>query len=285
MSDGNPMSYDKDKKGRIAEQLCELIANLFSGENESEGGQNHDNTESEGEKGQQRKNNVKIITALNSITDQLIAKKEQEKTESDGRKKREITELILLFITVFITAATYCVFNKQLLAMRADQRPFIGPSSSIVSAPEFRQMQKEEPGQILWRWHFTNYGKSTAQNVRFDRFIKIGEGPYQHTIGNSGPTYVGEIYPTMDITSGVGSLSEFTENDFERLKRTDQAIGVLIDFDYFDGYGKEYQESICYVYSPEMVGANGGALVQDPKTCKKCTDKECEPQNETQHTP
>jgi hypothetical protein len=56
---------------------------------------------------------------------------------------------------------------------RGEQRPVIWLSNQ-KGAPEFViNKTGDNTGQILWTWHFTNYGKTPALHITFRQFMNI----------------------------------------------------------------------------------------------------------------
>lgn len=103
----------------------------------------------------------------------------------------------------------------------------------------------ETTGQIVWAWHFTNYGKTPALHVSFHQFMTIEnrrEGSYGVTPAGS----TGAPLPTSkDDFSSVVSQPGVTPVQFRRLMATDEAIGVSGEITYFGAYGQKYETTFC----------------------------------------
>jgi hypothetical protein len=153
----------------------------------------------------------------------------------------------------------------QLLAIRAEQRPYIGPVN-IFTSPFFT-VTPDHGGQIEWNIYFTNYGKSVAYDEKTVTFIKVGDEPYQKSY--SGNTTV--IYDEVSLPPGkinfvtAVSWPGYSQEFFDGLLKKNKSIGVLVEFEYSDTLtGGKYHEAFC----AERL-ANGAITFRDPKKCQK----------------
>jgi hypothetical protein len=129
--------------------------------------------------------------------------------------------------------------EDQLLAMKAEQRP----SLWIVSSTQPRLSLRD--GRIDVDVTYANFGQGIAYNITTQRYMKVGDDPYQV---NPVPAGVGGLQMPpqkvefLSVLSRPG-LSQTYVND---LLTKDLALGVLIEFSYTDITGKErYSDTVC----------------------------------------
>ena len=60
---------------------------------------------------------------------------------------------------------------------RQDQRPYIWLTGDLGSPRFIPPLVQPESivGQVIWTFHFTNYGKTPAYNIRYQKYIKMGD--------------------------------------------------------------------------------------------------------------
>jgi hypothetical protein len=116
---------------------------------------------------------------------------------------------------------------------RAEQRPVVWLSNE-KGAPEFViDKTGDNTGQILWTWHFTNYGKTPALHISFRDFMNI-ENTVEESYGAMG-AFIGAPVPTnKDNFATVVSRPGISVDQFKRLMATDGAIGVSGEVTYYD---------------------------------------------------
>jgi len=154
--------------------------------------------------------------------------------------------------------------RKQLDEVHAEQRPYIG-LTNVQDRPKFNS----STGQVIWSWQYTNYGKSAAVDFKIRPFIKVGDGQYRRSYQasatlDSDQGSFGDVPPTRVNYSTVWSAPTFKEEDLTKFLAIDQAVGILVEMDYFDRYGAEYKDSFCL----ETL-KTGAVASADPKNCEK----------------
>jgi hypothetical protein len=66
----------------------------------------------------------------------------------------------------------------------------------------------------------------------------------------------------IDFVTAV-SAPEVSQLDLDWMSRADLSFGVAMDFEYFDGYGTKFTDSVC-----EERLASGAMLYRRPEDCK-----------------
>ena len=127
---------------------------------------------------------------------------------------------------------------------RKEQRPIVWLND--LGTPTFIPNRKtaDGTGQIVWSWHFTNYGRSPALHMSFDHFMRI-ENATEGSYGSVGPSAAAPVPTHKDNFATVVSRPGISLDEFNRLFGTDEAIGVAGEISYFDAYGGKYQTTFC----------------------------------------
>jgi hypothetical protein len=135
---------------------------------------------------------------------------------------------------------------------KQEQRPIIWLTN--LGGPRF--MLDKFPSdpttrQIVWDWHYTNYGKTPALHLSYHDFIVIGnkrEEGFSSKIG--GIEAEAAPVPTAkdDITSVVSPPAGIKPEKFARLMQTDAAIGIEGAITYNDAAGVKYKTTFCLTH-------------------------------------
>jgi hypothetical protein len=202
------------------------------------------------------------------------------KTRDESRDPEEVTNDSLLvkwtkavafltgglvfvgIITAFIFSWQLHVMQRQLDAMERDQRPFMGLTDNL-DPPHFRK-GADDTGQIIWNWKYTNFGRGVAYKFAFNQFIKVGNGPYVAPFGWKTIAFGGDMPPGKINFSSAISPPGIKESEFIRLMGLDKMIGVLVEFEYFDGAERKQTGSFCMSHL-----ATGAISFPNPADCKK----------------
>jgi hypothetical protein len=181
--------------------------------------------------------------------------------ERSARVTANATRWIAYFTIVLAVAASlqWCESRKQLIAIHADQRPYMG-LLNVQDIPRFNATS----GQVTWNWAYTNYGKSAAIDLKFSQFMKVADDEYKATYGNQGPSPGGDFPPTKVNWATAFSAPIYRQDDMDRFITVDKAIGILIEMKYTDGYGASYEDRFCM----ELL-KSGAVSASDPKECEK----------------
>lgn len=205
---------------------------------------------------------------------------EAEERERGERNRRDRIKLYLdiagagtAIVLVIVTGITLWVFAKQLTQMRKatkaasdaaaaaqqansdaanrfreDERPYIWFTVNGTSSPVFITNQGSNPptGQVLWEWHYTDYGKTPAYGIQWvHEEIKVGnrrseiklDRPYR--IGSGTP-----LPPGKDDFAAVPS-NPISPDEWTKLLSVDRSIQVRARVDYVDSSGVLYETGFC----------------------------------------
>ena len=129
---------------------------------------------------------------------------------------------------------------------RQDERPYIAETPKSNQAPEFipNRIHPEMDGQILWNFHFSNFGKTPAYHLQSEKFIKLGDRPFVRSYGE--PRHRGEtiLPPTGDNFITVISVP-MQRQQFDHLLTINEGIQIKVKFLYSDAYGTNYETGVC----------------------------------------
>lgn len=130
-----------------------------------------------------------------------------------------------------------------------DQRPYVWLASDGLGSPQFWDTKNTNPatGQVIWEYHFTNFGKGPARDLQIHQSIKIGAlskfvesyhiGPVSYGNGTLPP--IGN--QKLDAVGAPGTPRE----EFSRLLAADHGITLRVRFDYRDASGCRYETHVC----------------------------------------
>ncbi len=126
-----------------------------------------------------------------------------------------------------------------------DQRPYIWLSE--LEAPTVK------PGQrVLWKFRYTNFGKSPAIAVHSKATVLVGKDGTQRTpadffkiTNNTG----GTIIPPGDKTLSTTAYSDtsITARDLADIESNPDGLVLLVYFEYSDSSKTPYRSEICRV--------------------------------------
>jgi hypothetical protein len=160
----------------------------------------------------------------------------------------EVGALIGLFCYVHATQKTNEIAWQALNDTRwnfiKEQRPYIWVSdpSEPVFVPD---ADKPGTGQIVWRWYFTNYGKTPADKPTFRHYMKLGNGQFQLSYREERDDTTAPVPPTKQDYSRVISKPGITLKEFNRLMKQDGGIAIRGDLHYLDTGGQPYETIFC----------------------------------------
>lgn len=126
-----------------------------------------------------------------------------------------------------------------------DQRPYVWLTNNLGS-PECVSGQKSaQDCQIIWSWHFTNYGKTPARDLRFTQMINFGENVLEKPRMFDKISIGAPLPPNKDDFSTALSEVKINRAEFARLLNTEQSILVSGRLNYTDGLGGQYETGFC----------------------------------------
>jgi hypothetical protein len=129
---------------------------------------------------------------------------------------------------------------------RSEQRPIIWLTNDLATPVFIPNAKKaDNTGQIVWDWHFTNYGRTPALHITFRQFMRIGNTT-EESYGAQGPS-VGAPLPTGKTDySTVISRPGIDQSEFNQLLSSiDDPIGISGTILYFDAYDEKYETTFC----------------------------------------
>jgi hypothetical protein len=151
------------------------------------------------------------------------------------------------------TKAAQCAVQAALKAnadagdrFRKDERPYIAEAPKTTQPARFipNPVHPEMGGQILWDYHFSNFGKTPAYHLHEEQFIKLGDRPFVRSYGE--PKHRGEtiLPPSGDNFITVIS-APMQKQEYDRLLTITGGIQIKVRFLYSDAYGINYETGIC----------------------------------------
>lgn len=130
-----------------------------------------------------------------------------------------------------------------------DQRPYIWLTNDLGHPGyiEARVNGVLMDQRIGWDWHYENYGKSPAYNVRFFAVVLAGDNadkmprPVMSFVGPGVPLPHGQVDFATAFTK-----RRFSRETFESLEQQQGAILIYGRIRYKDADGNEYQDGFCF---------------------------------------
>jgi hypothetical protein len=129
-----------------------------------------------------------------------------------------------------------------------DQRPYVWLTNNGIGKPEFAPSPNSAgTGQVVWTYHYTDYGKTPAYNIHISHAIRVGDRPFQ-SYGFKGKTLGAPLPPGNDVFVTVVSDPGIPKEDWDRLvsksniKRT---VSIHVRMEYSDATGGDYETGIC----------------------------------------
>jgi len=148
-----------------------------------------------------------------------------------------------------ICAAIFAQQSVQLIRKNflTDQRPYLWLTNDFGS-PEYRRASADRPtGQIIWEWHFYNFGKTPANRVHHRTFIKFFDGQFRASYGadKANPNATAPIPPSGILRHTAVSAPEVTPAEYGKMVTTDGSITLSGVIDYIDLSGEKYVSTFC----------------------------------------
>lgn len=152
----------------------------------------------------------------------------------------------------------------QLKVMLEDRQPYIGPTENL-GAPNLH-LSNIGTGQVTWQFAFENYGKSLARNIRFRMYVKIGKNDVYRASYGPAISVGSDMPPSATAIAAAISAPDptLTQDRYDQLVAADEAIGVLVEFEYSDLDGTKFVNTFCM----ERL-ASGAISLPQPEKCQK----------------
>ena len=99
-------------------------------------------------------------------------------------------------------------------------------------------------GQIAWTYHFSNFGKTPAYNLRSEQFIKVGDKAFVRSYGEPEQSIDTILPPNGDHFNTVVS-APIQKEEFDHLVTITGGIQMKVKITYRDSYGTHYETGIC----------------------------------------
>jgi hypothetical protein len=159
-------------------------------------------------------------------------------------RARFVLEVAGLLVLAFYTYEAR--YANQLT--REARRPYIWfTNNDGLGRPQFvLNTNKSGLGQVIWDWHFTNYGQSPAYNVIFLQFIKLGNGPFRLSYGETKPDVGAPLPPNKDDFATVVS-APIEPQEFNQLMTAtgrDNGIAIKLAISYTDESGIKHETKV-----------------------------------------
>jgi hypothetical protein len=101
-------------------------------------------------------------------------------------------------------------------------------------------------GQIIWDWHYTNYGRTPAVNVRFVHYIRLGNSARKKSYLEPEMTSLGPpLTPNKVDFATVVLDPDVSADDANKWLHTDEAIEISGDILYSGISGGSYRTTFC----------------------------------------
>jgi hypothetical protein len=101
--------------------------------------------------------------------------------------------------------------------------------------------------QICWTWHYTNYGKTPAKNIRMYGFMKIANGSWKPSFAAEKSRGMPDISPP--IPPGKEDIDTVVSDpgvDFSQVSKVDHYVSIKIRITYQDAYNGRHESDVCY---------------------------------------
>jgi hypothetical protein len=146
------------------------------------------------------------------------------------------------------TRAANRIAEQSLQQAREDfwdeQRPYVWLTSATPPPDFIRNKKDPSVGQIVWSYHFTNYGKAPALGIHFQQFMRLGDGPFKPSYGESGESIGSPLPPGKDDFDTIASDPGITPAQVSRLLDT-SGISIKVVFKYTDATARKYETGFC----------------------------------------
>jgi len=186
-----------------------------------------------------------------SLVEEHNAERKADTTQAKRKYGLEKLTLIILAIytgiTLILAILNGIVIRDSRKHFAKDQRPYIWLGNNVGSPEFWRPPRSTEPeGYVAWAWHYTNYGKTPARDVKLNQSMQIGDNALAKARTFDGPEHtLPPLPPTKDDFSSSISKSKISPQEFQRLMTTDNTIVVYGHFTYTDASGERYETGFC----------------------------------------
>jgi hypothetical protein len=258
---------------KILAELRSLSATLLGVQKQTESIAKEYNTQNE------RTETPPVLRAELQIPKGIVSDWERESTQKAHREKFANRVSVLTLFAVIAYAVLVCFQWREMVSatdaafdaanqarlsvglankaiaqareqFRQDQRPYIWLTNQGLGFPDFIPTPNSpSSGQVIWTWHYTDYGKTPAYNVRFYDYISIGNRAFARSYqAPTGPDIGAPLPPNKDDFATVVSEPGITQQEYARvasIMNTGKTISIRVRIEYTDAYGGDYETGIC----------------------------------------
>lgn len=194
--------------------------------------------------------------------------KTANREETSRENSRFIIECVTLVLVIFVAVLNIIQARQSIRTANSasdaiqqsakqfvlDRRPFVWLTASGIGGPQYyfpKKIKKGDTsphGQIVWTYHYTDYGKTFAKDMHVIREeMQVGkDSPYVVTFETDPQqTWGTPLPPGKDDFRTAASKPGVSLDEFNKLMSEDGAISVRVKFRYSDTDGNIYETGIC----------------------------------------
>jgi hypothetical protein len=160
-----------------------------------------------------------------------------------------VVSALVLLVTAWLGYETTIGVSLTRTQFVDSERPYLWLTDD-VGVPRCVRAAMADPStcQVLWDWHFTNYGKTPALRIHLTKWVKLADGPLVLSLGSEAfqtPGWSGEPIPPnkVDFTTVVGQPIQ--NNRYGELVSLENQIEIRGKIHYTDANGGDYESGFC----------------------------------------
>jgi hypothetical protein len=154
---------------------------------------------------------------------------------------KTLLELVALPFAIGYAVVTFLSWRDVRDQFTLDQRPYVWLTPTGQA-----EIKYLPDGRIAWTYHYTNYGKTPANNVRVWPYMKIGNRDFEKLDSEAWPIFGGVIPPNKVDFGTAFSKTRVTPEEAKVLASTDGAMQIRVVITYTNMMGdKPGESSFC----------------------------------------
>lgn len=177
----------------------------------------------------------------------------QKYLRSQRRNWARITGIISTFALVIIFAQAVIYYftlrevSRSANIAQQDQRPYVWLTNNLGKPGCIRAPNAPDVPDcyVVWDYHFTNYGKTPANNVRFVGNLNVGDNADKKPQVLEPLRAAAPIPPNKDDFATALWQTKISEQEFGRLMKSEDTIVLFGRVLYTDAYGRNYETGFC----------------------------------------
>jgi hypothetical protein len=181
----------------------------------------------------------------------LVEKYDCAQQEESTYKRRMFTVEVITMAAVIAYAGlalwqgrlTREAITNSSKQFQADQRPILWVTNDTGTPQVYVNPKDPTTGQILWTWHFTNYGKTPVSELRFRQYMKLGDGDFVPSNGEKEEVF-GAPIPAGKVDTDTVISRELKVSEINDLIQSG-GVTVKIIIEYTDAYKSRYETKVC----------------------------------------